>query len=344
MSRRPIPRVRLLGAGTVALAAVLSLAGVPVTSAQGLTLTPVRLGGNLPLDAPFDPTWDAVRPVEVALSGQAVTPPKRMTPSFPSIRVRSLVDDRHLAIMLEWNDPTADESVATVDTFADAAAVQLALGTGTSICMGQQAGGLNIWHWKADWAAAIAGRGTFGEAHPNMPEDVHFPVGVVEGMGPQGFLSGQAAGNPRSAAQFPSSVEDLDAVGFGTLTSQQTAGQNVHGASEHRNGVWRVVMSRDLSDDDPNDARLEPGTTATAVAFAVWDGSRGDRDGQKSVSAWLALAIPQPAMGFLDMWPFLVMLALAVGMSGLVIWFGSRQPAIGYGWPPGGPRPADEDE
>jgi hypothetical protein len=27
------------------------------------------------------------------------------------------------------------------------------------------------------------------------------------------------------------------------------------------------------------------------VAFAVWDGAQGDRDGQKSVSVWLRLEI-----------------------------------------------------
>lgn len=326
MSRSPIPRVRLLGAAALVLACALSLAGVPVTGAQGLTLTPVRVSGPLPEDSPFDPVWTSVRPVEVPLGGQASTQPMRLTPAFSVVRVRALADGTRLSVLLEWDDTTADESAATVDTFADAAAIQLALGTGTSVCMGQQAGGLNIWHWKADWAAAIAGRNAFADAHPNMPRDPEFPTDAVEGMGPSGFLTAQMAGNPRSAATFASSVENLNAIGFGTLTSQPAAGQTVHGSSDHRLGVWRVVFTRDLVDDNPGDAQLEGGAPATAIAFAVWDGSRGDRDGQKSVSTWLALAMPPPDAGPLGMLPYYGIVALALAMAAFLLWYSGRQP------------------
>jgi hypothetical protein len=336
--RPAVPPTRILGIGAFGLATLLSIVGVPVTSAQGTTAFAVRIDGSLPVDAPFDVAWDAARPLEVILSGQAVVAPRLLMPSFPFIRVRSLVNDDRIAILLEWDDPTRDESVLAVDSFADAAAIQLALGTGTSICMGQQAGGLNIWHWKADWAADLAGRRDVEDVHPAMPDDVHFPADQgPDGPGPDGFLTGQMVGNPRSAAVRTSSVEDLNAVGFGTLTTQSVGGQNVHGASEYRDGVWRVVMSRPLSDGDPNDAILRPGDAAAVVAFAVWDGSRGDRNGQKSVSTWLALSLPQRPIGLLDVWPFLVLLALALVLSGLVMLYGSRQPAVGLGWPSGGP-------
>lgn len=342
MSRRSMLSLRLVGLGAIGLAALLSLAGVPITSAQGQTLFAVRVEGALPVDGPFDPAWEDVRAVDVALSGQPVVPPIRLEPAFPSIRVRSLVNDDRIAVLLEWNDPTRDESVLAVESFADAAAMQLALGEGTSICMGQQAGGLNIWHWKADWAADLAARRDLEDIHPGMPVDVHFPDdGTSDAFGPDGFLAGRAAGNPRSAASLASSVEDLNAVGFGTLTPQEPAGQNVHGASEYRDGVWRVVMSRALSDGDPNDAVLRSGGAATVVAFAVWDGGRGDRDGQKSVSSWLALSLPQPPMGLLDMWPFLALLLVALALSGFVLYHGARQPAIGLGWPEGGPGRGD---
>jgi hypothetical protein len=338
MNRRVRPGFRGLGVGVVVTAAILSLVGVPVTSAQGTTLFPVRVDRALPVDAPFDPAWDAVRPLEVALSGQAVVPPMRPEPAFPSVRVRSLFDGERIAFLLEWDDPTLDDSVLAVDAFADAAAIQFALGSGTSLCMGQQAGGLNIWHWKADWAADLNGRRDVQDVHPGMPQDAHIPLDkVVDGLGPDGFLTGQAAGNPRSAASLVSSVEDLDAVGFGTLTPQSSGGQNVHGASEHRGGVWRVAMSRPMVDGDPNDAALPLGGSAVVVAVAIWDGSRGDRDGQKSVSTWLALSMPQTPLGLLDMWPFLFLLVTALILSGLVMAYGSRQPADGLGWPHGRP-------
>lgn len=335
MSRPTFPTVRILGIGAFGLAALLSIAGIPVTSAQGTTVFAARTDGSLPVDAPFDAAWDAVQPTEVMLSGQAVVPPMLMRPSFPSVRVRSLVDDDRIAILLEWSDATQDASVLAVDSFADAAAIQFALGDGTSICMGQQAGGLNIWHWRADWAADLPELQDLEDVHPAMPDDLAFPPG--EGSTSPGFLTGQMVGNPMSAAVRTSSVADLNAIGFGTLTSQTPEGQNVHGASEYRGGVWRVVMSRALSDGDPNDTVLEADSAATVIAVAAWDGSRGDRNGQKSVSTWLALSLPQKPVGFLDMWPYFFLLAMALALSGLVMLYGSRQPAVGLGWPNGRP-------
>ena len=330
--------IRILGIGAFGLAALLSIAGVPVTSAQGTTVFAARIGGSLPVSAPFDPAWDAAPPTDVVMSGQAVVPPKLLIPSIPSARVRSLVNDDRIAILLEWDDATRNESVLAVDSFSDAAAIQFALGNGTSICMGQQAGGLNIWHWKADWAADMPDHQDIEDVHPAMPGDVHFPAGTgARGPGADGFLTGQMVGNPRSAATRVSSVEDLNAIGFGTLTTQTPEGQNVRGASEYRDGVWRVVMSRPLSDGDPNDTVLQAGSAATVIAVAAWDGSRGDRNGQKSVSTWLALSLPQKPNAFMDMWPFLLLLAMALTLSGLVMFYGSRQPAIGLGWPDGGP-------
>lgn len=322
MSR--LPRLRLLGVGAVALAVLLSIVGVPVTSAQGTTLFPVRVDRALPVDAPFDAAWDAVAPVDVPLSGQAVVPPMAPQPAFPSIRVRSLVNGDTMAMLLEWADPTRDESTLTVGSFADAVAVQFALGMSTSICMGQRAGGLNIWHWKADWAADIAnGRQDVQNAHPNMPLDVDFPVGATGDA--DGFVTGRMVGNPRSAAVRPSSVENLNAVGFGSLTPQPPAGQTVHGASDYRDGTWRVVMSRRLSDDNPNDALLQPGGPSTVVAFAVWDGSRGDRNGQKSVSTWLSLTIPPGGAGPLDALPFAALVGAALLLAVVVVYLGARR-------------------
>jgi hypothetical protein len=345
MIRRSLAGGRLPLAGAVVAAALLAFAGVPITSAQGMTLFPAAIDGTLPVDAPWDNAWNRAASVDVPLSGQPAVTPTRPQPAFPFVRVRALVDSSRVAVLLEWADQTKDESTLAVDAFSDAAAVQIALGTGTSICMGQQAGGLNIWHWRADWAADLADRRGVTDAHPNMPDDEHFPADPDGGdLTPDGFLAGRMAGNPFAAADRPTSVQDLNAVGFGSLTSQAPSGQNVHGASEYRDGIWRVVFSRELTPADANDAILEPGSAVAVVAFALWDGATGDRNGQKSVSAWLSLALPKPGASLFDIWPFLVMLVLALAFSAAIIAYGSRQPAIGLGWPPGGPRrPEDTD-
>ena len=40
------------------------------------------------------------------------------------------------------------------------------------------------------------------------------------------------------------------------------------------------------------DRNLAPGT-ASFVAFAAWDGAAGDRNGQKSITAWIPLEVAE---------------------------------------------------
>jgi complex iron-sulfur molybdoenzyme family reductase subunit gamma len=54
--------------------------------------------------------------------------------------------------------------------------------------------------------------------------------------------------------------------------------------------MWSVVMVRPLVDDSAGSVPLAPGETVSA-AFAVWDGSQRDRDGQKLITIWQDLAI-----------------------------------------------------
>jgi len=61
MSLPTVPPARILGIIAVGLAALLSILGVPVTSAQGATVFAVRTDGSLPLESPFDAAWNSVR-------------------------------------------------------------------------------------------------------------------------------------------------------------------------------------------------------------------------------------------------------------------------------------------
>ena len=54
--------------------------------------------------------------------------------------------------------------------------------------------------------------------------------------------------------------------------------------------TYRVVMRRMLAPTGADAVRLAPGTTVP-VAFAVWNGAAGDRDGKKSVTIWQTLRL-----------------------------------------------------
>lgn len=55
-------------------------------------------------------------------------------------------------------------------------------------------------------------------------------------------------------------------------------------------GKWRIVMVRSLQTDNERDAQLTPGASVP-VAFSVWDGAQGDRDGRKAVTVWQRLIL-----------------------------------------------------
>jgi DMSO reductase family type II enzyme heme b subunit len=49
-------------------------------------------------------------------------------------------------------------------------------------------------------------------------------------------------------------------------------------------------MVRSLHTDNERDAQLTPGASAP-VAFSIWDGAQGDRDGRKAVTVWQRLTL-----------------------------------------------------
>lgn len=83
---------------------------------------------------------------------------------------------------------------------------------------------------------------------------------------------------------------DMNAQGFGTLKTQEH--QDVKAKGAYANGTWKIVFSRNLSTDHPDeDTQVKPGEFIN-VAFAVWDGRKdgaGDlveKGSQKAVSSW----------------------------------------------------------
>jgi DMSO reductase family type II enzyme heme b subunit len=76
----------------------------------------------------------------------------------------------------------------------------------------------------------------------------------------------------------------------GTVTLKPT--QTVNGRGEYRNGVWRAVFKRSLAAGDPEiDADFAKPGVSQLSAFAVWNGSKGDRGGRKSISDWVDLVL-----------------------------------------------------
>lgn len=88
-----------------------------------------------------------------------------------------------------------------------------------------------------------------------------------------------------------SAVQNLAAGGYGSLTPLDT--QSVSGDARYQQmegdpNQWQVVMSRPLPPADKHEVSFD--RPQVPVAFAVWQGSDGQRDGLKSVSEGWILA------------------------------------------------------
>jgi mono/diheme cytochrome c family protein len=284
---------------------VLSLGGRPVAPPlpDAGTITVRRVTGEVPTD-PQAPAWARVGLQAVRLRTLWMRPAQ-----VDQVRVAALHNGREIAFLLEWDDPLRDEAALGTEQFRDAAAIQFPLeppgpaGAGSpepSYAMGEARGPVNIWHWKADWQLDLARYRDVEDRFPAVAvDDVPFVRGASGGdpgaiRAPADrhdplFLAARAVGNPMARPRR-SPVENLVAAGIGTLTSQPPEAQGVLGVGRWAAGRWRVLMRRALRTGHPGDVQFDPGQVTT-VAFAVWDGARGDRDGQKAVSVWQRLRL-----------------------------------------------------
>jgi len=92
---------------------------------------------------------------------------------------------------------------------------------------------------------------------------------------------------------------DMSAKGFGTLKPQ--AHQDVKAKGAYANGTWKVVFSRNLATEHPDeDTQITPGEFIN-IAFAVWDGRKDasgelvEKGSQKAVSSWWYFRADPPA-------------------------------------------------
>jgi len=257
-----------------------------------------RHNGVLPTD-PGDPAWSAVESANVPLMllWQRQTAPEH-------VRVRALENGYQVAVRLEWDDEQVAGRPGRTTEFADGASVAFALQESPpTIAMGDAQNPVNFWQWRMDWQVDLVQRTDVDDAFPHMavdryagqrkPAGTPFFGGVMRSAEHQDptYLTAMAAGNDfASLGKQP--FMNLAARGFGTLEPLPADRQVVSGAGRWAFGHYEVVFVRDLRDADTSEVDFRRGQPIP-VAFAVWDGDKGDRDGQKSVTSWYFLTWPE---------------------------------------------------
>ena len=104
------------------------------------------------------------------------------------------------------------------------------------------------------------------------------------------FVTAWGAGNIVADPTRHSAAEDLTAQGFGTLRAHPLKDQEVEATGVYATGSYQVQFTRAFTGIGNTAIRLAPGDRVP-VAFAVWNGSAGDRDGKKSVTIWQELLL-----------------------------------------------------
>jgi hypothetical protein len=218
------------------------------------------------------------------------------------LTVKAVHDGKDLAMLLVWPDSTDDHTAIRPQDFRDAAAVEFSLQPDPPFfAMGQAGQKVNLWMWKSEREADM--QPAFQELdkiYPNLgidsyPNLLRSPLeqptrhALTLDSDPT-FVTAWGAGNIVADPTRKSSAEDLSAGGFGTLRARPREDQTVDSVGVHSTGSYRVVFRRALSGRGPDAVSLAPGGRVP-VAFAVWNGSAGDRDGKKSVTIWQELAL-----------------------------------------------------
>jgi mono/diheme cytochrome c family protein len=214
--------------------------------------------------------------------------------------VRAVHDGDRVAFLVSWADDTADATGIRPQDFRDACAIQFSLEPDPPFfAMGERGRAVNIWMWKSERQADM--QPVFQEldkVYPNIgidsyPNLLRSPLeqptrnALTLDSDPR-FVTAWGAGNIVADPTRRSAAEDLAAEGFGTLRARPRADQAVDAFGRYETGSYSVQFTRELNPVKKGAVTLVPGARV-AVAFAVWNGSAGDRDGKKSVTIWQEL-------------------------------------------------------
>jgi len=212
--------------------------------------------------------------------------------NYQKVDVQAVYNSKYIAIKLEWDDITSDSSLYRVQDFQDAAAIQFSIdGTMDFHGMGSKDHPTDIWFWKSEWQMQknADSDSDIELAYVNRVSDSdveHYPNEFDD----TAFLGGRDAGNINSRSERNSSVENVNAVGPQTVTTNPEESQNVNGRGAWDGKKWSVVFIREMRAKSKQEVKFKKGGTVP-VGFAVWNGSENDRNGQKMVSTWYQLEL-----------------------------------------------------
>jgi DMSO reductase family type II enzyme heme b subunit len=251
---------------TLAVVAVLVVAQAAVVAALTGGQQPSQTRATVPTSPTAD-AWDSIPGRRVTLSKQTIAAPFGGG-SVDTLHVQVVENATHVGFRLTWTDPTFDDSLAGPREYSDAAAVMLHDGTAPPITMGAAGTPVNVWYWRASWEGPDEAASWTGDmyAYPHRSNAT---------------MPGRAVDNPLSRVRDERLAQNYYVRGFGSLSNAPV--QPVHARGTRTDDGWSVVFWRARSTNGTYDAGFADGTDEY-LAFAVWNGSAGEADGEKSLT------------------------------------------------------------
>ena len=208
-----------------------------------------------------DAAWEAAEPTSFFLTGQVIAGPRWQTPGVDAVTVRALYNPTDLAMLIEWNDATQDAASGGLEE--------------------EQVGETYI------NLESFLGEGPYADGLA-----VQFPASIPEGVAKPYFAWGQP-GQPVNVWLWRADEGAHEFTGTGLqggLTAQ--AESNVEALVDYAEGHYRLLLTRPLNTDDPEDIELRPGEFIP-IAFQAWEGSNGEVGTRMALSSWYSLVLAE---------------------------------------------------
>lgn len=280
--------IRLRRVATLAALALGPLAGAgcaqSTSSPQPLKELVVRkVSADVSKPDPFAAFWRDVPAGIVTLQAQPMIAPRPETTTTDSVLVQAVHDGTWIAFRLRWKD--ADRSEAgRLGEASDAFALEFPATDGPEppVMMGAKGMPVQLFHWRAQYQRDHEkGKPEVRELYPNASVDMYpqefKDIDAGTAATREQFSPARAEGNPQSYAK--TGVDEIIAEGYSTSSVQQGHGSAAHG--EWANGEWSLVIVRPLAIE--GGSTLKPGKHGN-VAFAAWQGGKGEVGSRKSVT------------------------------------------------------------
>ncbi len=257
------------------------------------TLIVKEVARDLSKPSPLAEFWDDIDEGSVTMMGQPMITPRPASTTTDVVNVKAAHDGKRVAFRLRWKDTEKSEA-GRLGEFSDGFALEFPLDSGgplPPVMMGAKDQPVHLFHWRAQYQRdKLKGKPSMKDLYPNYtvdmyPHEFKSAPGSSSPAAAEKFSPATAQGNPQAYAK--TGVDEIVAEGFSTSAVQQGHGSQGH--AEWKDGEWTLVIVRPLA--------IEGGSTlkrggAGNIAFAAWQGGKGEVGSRKSVTMqWMPVRV-----------------------------------------------------